>query len=170
MPLADYQCDCGFWVADHYFPSAVGATASAPRCPACSIPLHWLPNVQAMDAKEPFQRFAVTRQVQTHAGMVQQQEVIDSTHRLRQLEKDSEQRYRNGEGEPLRFRAWSQDHSNRDVGSFGTEGQIGDRAYDSGKAPTKKANIQTRRHGGQAPRRATGPGVARGGVTALKTP
>lgn len=96
---------------------------------------------------------------------MQVEETIDSTHKMRLIEKDSEQRYRDGEGEPLRFRMLSQNRSNKDVGAFGTEGSIGDRHYDSGKAPEKKSNIGIERHGQKKPRIKTARG---GGKTALK--
>ena len=48
-----------------------------------------------------------------------QKVVIDSLHKLRQVEAESERQFRNGEGQPLRFRAYSQDRSNRDVNTFG---------------------------------------------------
>jgi len=106
----------------------------------------------AIDAKEPFQRFTVHRQVPTKAGLVHVEETIDSVHKLRGIERDSEQRYTDGEGEPLRFRAWNQDRSNRDVGSFGTEGTIGGRAYDSGKQPQGSTKVATKRHGTRKPK------------------
>lgn len=100
-----------------------------------------------------FQKFSIYRQVPSKDGtLVQQEEVVDSLHKMRQIEADSEQRYRNGEGEPLRFRAYAQDHSNMDVGSFGTAGSIGDRTYDSGKAPEKTDKIGITRHGQTKPK------------------
>ena len=64
----------------------------------------------------------------------------------------------------MRFRMYSNTHSNRDVGSFGKEGTIGTRAYDTGKTPRKKPNISTIRHGATKPAIA----VARGtGKSAL---
>jgi hypothetical protein len=44
---------------------------------------------------------------------------IDSTSKLRQVERESEQLARNGEGQIVRFRAWEQDHSNMGVNVFG---------------------------------------------------
>jgi hypothetical protein len=104
----------------------------------------------AIDAKEPFQQFNVMRQQVVKGGdVVQVQETIGSVHQMRKIERDSETRFANGEGEPMRFRAWSQGRSNKDVTSFGTEGSIGGRSYDSGKAPTKK--FTTTRHGQTKP-------------------
>ena len=78
---------------------------------------------------------------------------IDSLHTLRRVERESEQRYRNGEGEPLRFRMWNQDRTNKDVGSFGTAGRIGDQVYDSGSPPpAKPKKVDIRRHGQKKPK------------------
>lgn len=130
----------------------------------------------AMDAGSgpAFKAFTIAREVldlNPKTGVVerhQRMETIDSVHTLRRIEADSEQRYRNGEGEPLRFRMWNQGDSNRDVGSFGTAGTIGTQTYTSGEQPGKNPRIGVQRHGQEKPRIATGPGVARGGVTALK--
>lgn len=86
-------------------------------------------------------------------------EVIDSLHKLRQVERESEQRYRNGEGEPVRFRLWNQDDSNRDVNSFGTAGQIGEQVYSSGEPLTKSGKVGIKRHGQEEPSVELGPGM-----------
>ena len=44
---------------------------------------------------------------------------IDSLQKLRQVERESEQLARNGEGQHITFRAFSQDGSNRDVNTHG---------------------------------------------------
>lgn len=168
MPLADYRCpDCTQVAHDIPFRMIVGAIASAPDCPDCGAPMEWIPQA-AFDMKTDgeggrgFQKFEVSRLVPTKDGQVQVTEQIDSLHRLRQIEKDSEQRFRNGEGEPLRFRGYAQNRSNMDVGSFGTEGTIGGRAYDSGKAPSKRKQMPVTRHGTTKPtvRVARGGGVS----------
>lgn len=46
---------------------------------------------------------------------------IDSLHKLRKLERESEQQARNGEGQPLRFRAYSQNRSNMQDNTFGPD-------------------------------------------------
>jgi hypothetical protein len=105
-----------------------------------------------------FQKFTVHR---LGPDGQQHEETIDSLHTLRAIEKDSEQRYRDGEGEPLRFRGYAQDASNMDVSAFGSAGTIGDRTYDSGSAPQKKMpvtrhgatkpKVKVARHGGASP-------------------
>lgn len=164
MPLHNYRCPaCGATV-EEYRSIQEGGNARLPECGECTadgfdmVYMQWCVPVVAMDAKEPGQRFTVMRDVydrNPESGQVerfQRAEVIDSTHTMRRIEQDSEQRFRNGEGEPLRFRALSQDRSNLDQGCFGTSGQIGAQAYDSGKAPQKKDNIAVTRHGTTKPK------------------
>lgn len=186
LPLADYVCDvCGVILADQYFPSTVGAINAAPTCPTCwytlpvigtmsRVQMRWIPAARfdlrsdgsgGRDAS--LQKFTVHRQIPTKHGLVQRAETIDSMHTLRKIERESEQRYANGEGEPLRFRVYNQDHSNMDTNSFGREGAIHGRAYDSGKTPQKKENIATRRHGERKPTVSLGPGMRRA-ATPLK--
>jgi hypothetical protein len=86
-------------------------------------------------------------------------EVIDSLHKLRAVERDSEQRYRNGEGEPLRFRAWAQDRSNKDSNAFGSSGQIGDQTYGEGETLVKGGRVGVKRHGEDEPDVPIGPGM-----------
>lgn len=156
MPLADYRCPlCGHVWRDVYFSCAVGATLSAPECHGHlpeAVLTHWIPQVGAIDAKEPFQRFSVYQD--------NQRVEIDSLHKLRQVERTSEQRYIDGEGEPLRFRAYAQNSSNLDSSSFGDKGTVGGgstgRSYDNGQAPQKKANIGVKRHGQKRPTVARG--------------
>lgn len=176
MPHADYRCpECDCEIHDHPFTMANGARASAPACLECH---DWNGQVVRMEVipaahfdlktdgtpDRGLQKFTVHRQVPTRDGPVQVEEVVDSLHTLRRIERDSEQRYRDGEGEPLRFRGYNQNSSNRDVNSFGTQGQIGDRAYDSGQAPRKQPNIGVARHGQRKP---TTPLARVGGVSPL---
>jgi len=115
----------------------------------------------AMDASSGpgFKAFTINRDGQ--------RVVVDSLSKLRSIERDSEQRYRNGEGEPLRFRMWNQTRSNKDVGSFGTEGQIGTRTYGSGEPLVKGGRVSIKRHGQDAPDVITGPGVSSDGSSPL---
>ena len=171
MPLADYECPaCGAIVRDRYFTSAEGAISAAPFCLAddCagSQRMSWIPQA-AFDLKtdgegqKGFQKFTVHRQ--GPQGSIREE--IDSLHKLRKVEADSEQRYRNGEGEPMRFRGYSQNRSNIQVGSFGSAGQIGERAYDSGQPLRKSGKVGVKRHGTEEPRVPVARG---GGYTALK--
>ena len=44
---------------------------------------------------------------------------IDSLHKLRQVEQESEQLARNGEGQQITIRGFAQEHSNMGVNTFG---------------------------------------------------
>jgi hypothetical protein len=170
MPQNHYRCpNCGTLDLITYRVQDVGGPTWPPRCvtPECfdvRMELAPQPGDYAFDLKtdgdggKGFQKFTVHRQLPTKDGLKQVEETVDSVHALRRIERDSEQRYRDGEGEPQRFRAYAQGHSNMDVGSFGTAGTIGGRSYDSGQTPKKSKKIATRRHGTEKPKVA----VARG--------
>jgi hypothetical protein len=103
----DFWCQvCGQVLLDVNVPIEIGATAGAPE--HCGRRTAWIPQVGRMDAYEPFQEFE-TRDGQNNPVLV------DSLKKLRDVERDSEQRYRDGEGQPLVWRRYSNDHSNRDV-------------------------------------------------------
>lgn len=169
MPQQHYLCrTCGQLYLMTYQLADVGAIGWPPRCPGCCVPMVLAPQEMHTDLKtdgeggKGFQKFTVHR---LGPDGQQHEETIDSLHKLRAIEKDSEQRYRDGEGEPLRFRGYAQDASNLDQNSFGDAGTIGARTYNSGGTATKKSNIDVTRHGTQKPNVK----VARhGGVSPLK--
>jgi hypothetical protein len=106
MALHDFWCQvCGQVLVDVNIPIALGAMRGAPL--HCEKPMSWIPQVGFIDAKEPFQRF-VTRDGQNR------EVVVDSLSKLRKIERESEDQYRNGEGQPLVWRSYSNDRSNRD--------------------------------------------------------
>ena len=78
-----------------------------PTCPTCVTPLEWVPQIGRMDALEPFQEFT------TYVG--EKPVVVDSLRKLRQIERDTEQMARNGEGQQMIWRDYSQDRSNSDA-------------------------------------------------------
>jgi hypothetical protein len=128
MPWADYTCEgCPGIVRNHRFDAALGAIASAPICPVCEIVMTYVPAIGRMSAGNgpSFKAFEVAREVvdvNPATGKVERhhrRETIDSIAKLRAVERDSDRRAANGEGEPMRFRVFSQDHSNMDRGSFG---------------------------------------------------
>ena len=169
MPLHFYLCALCDLRREEYRSVQEGGTNVLPFCPVCGEVMAWEVPVVAMDAKEPGQRRSViTREIMTRQGPRQITEEVNTLHRLRQIERDSEQRYRNGEGEPLRFRAYAQDRSNLDENSFGHAGVIGERAYSDGQAPTKRSNIGVRRHGEDRPEAPSGPGVSSAGASPLR--
>lgn len=64
--------------------------------------------------------------------------VIDSITKLRRVEQETMRSYKNGEGAPLVFRAFTQDRSNSDQNVFGRrEPEV-----------RKRPNIQLRKHRG----------------------
>lgn len=94
-------------VYDHHF-----------HCPDCGSLLVWIPQIARMDAYEPFQKFEVTV---AKPGGGTEVVCIDSLHKLRSVERESEVRARNGEGQPLIWRDYAQDQSNKDVHTLGTD-------------------------------------------------
>lgn len=169
MARADYRCPgCGT-IIEHAFDMTVGAIQSAPYHQSCECYFEWIPFAR-FDLKSDgegdkggFQKFTVHRQVPTAEGLVQVEETIDSLHKLRQIEKDSEQRYRDGEGEPLRFRAYSNEPTNKDVGLFGAFTPEDSVLKKSGRVSVKAITPAD----GSEPDVVTGPGVVGSGVTAL---
>lgn len=155
MPLHDYR-HCGVLLEDQYRSVREGARSRLPACPLCGEPMAWIPQAGFDlkgdgDGDKGFQKFGVWRQVMTKDGPVQIRETVDSLHKMRAIEKDSEQRFRNGEGEPLRFRGLSQNRSNMDTGLFGAAGQIGEQAYNSGVPLQKSGKVSITRHGSEKP-------------------
>ena len=108
MPLHDFGCpDCGRRAKDIYAPISVGAAGTVVPCPGCGNRMDWIPQVGAMDAKEPsFQSTVTINGKATTVG---------SLHQMRQIERETEQQARNGEGQRLVWRDYSQNSSNKDV-------------------------------------------------------
>lgn len=162
MPRAHFECPvCKELFLIEYRAVDVGGPNWPPECLNCTEDWPLVVAPQPGDYKIDLRtdgmgdgtshKFSVTRQVPTRDGLRQVTEEVSSLAQIRKIEKESESRYANGEGEPLRFRAFSHDQSNRDRSSFGAEGSIGGRAYDSGRAPAAKKNITVRRHGTTEP-------------------
>lgn len=127
MSLHDFRCSrCGRLSLDIAIPIAIGATAGAPLCQICHIPTEWIPAVGRMDAASgpSFKAFdaydGANRPVH-----------VDSVHKLRQIERESEQLARNGEGQQINWRMWSNDKSNRLDNTLGkyVAGERPDPAY-----------------------------------------
>lgn len=152
MAYHDFVCPaCGAPFTDVNVPIETGAQAGAPTCGDCQVQTVWIPKIGRMDALEPFQEFS------TFDGQ-NRPVLIDSLHKLRQVERESEQQARNGEGQPLVWRQYSQDRSNRDVHTLGSYG---------GEAPSPEAKRkfgQTLRKVAGEPEVPLGPGVTEGSV------
>ncbi len=123
----DYKCPgCGVILRDHKVSIQVGAKAGAPDCPRgceqshATLPVSlgpmrmaWIPQVQWMDALEPFQEFYTT---DTYGKRV----LVESTRKLRQIEDESRRECASNDGtaQLLNWRDKSQDQSNADVCSI----------------------------------------------------
>lgn len=150
MPLHDYHC-CGTVKIDVYRSIQIGAQADPPLCEHCGRPMSWIPDIGTMDAFEPGQEF-VTYDGQNNPVKV------ESFAQMHKLEQESEQQYRNGEGQPIRFRMLHNHRTNRDVNTFGP-------------TPEEKPSAEALRK--YAPTRASedvsyGPGVSDANTSALK--
>jgi hypothetical protein len=156
VALHDFLCpDCGRVFTDVHVPIAVGGPAGAPRCDACGGQTDWIPAVGRMDAKEPFQKFTA------YDGRNRPVE-IDSLRKLRQVERESEQLARNGEGQQIVFRMYAQDGSNSHVNTLG----------DQSGASQKPTEAAIRKFGSvlrsqEAPEVGFGPGVDESNASAL---
>ena len=161
MPLHDYRCPVdGTILRDQWRTAKEGAEADLPLCQLCLTSgstqyMRPVPAVGAMDAKEPFQRFT------TYDGQ-NRPVVIDSLKKLREVEKQSEQQFRDGTGQPVVFRAYSNEPSNMDQSAL-------HKNFDGGEQPTEESK---RRFG--SPIRTTGedagefgPGVTESNASAL---
>lgn len=110
--MQDFVCPaCHAYYADVMIVRGTRASAAGMHCHACGARLDWVPRIGRMDALEPFQKFAIVDTVRGREVVTE----VDSLHRLRAIERDAEQRARNGEGRPLVWRDYAQDRSNRDV-------------------------------------------------------
>lgn len=159
MALHDYHCPvCGQLAFDVYRSCAEGAQARPPL--HCGQPMAWIPFTRAMDIGGV--KTAGFRGFTTTDGRGQPVHV-DSLHKLRQVEKAAEQAYRDGEGQPMVWRRWAQDSSNRDQPTLS-------KSYYGGEAPTKAAAHRfgsTAQRSVEAPEAGFGPGVSESNASAL---
>ena len=127
-----------------------------PEC--CDHPMSFRPPQVVMDAYEPFQEFEteVLQPDGSHAPVL-----VDSLSKMRQIERTSEQRERDGEGQAMIWRDFSQDPSNRDVHTIAED-------------PTPVLTRAEKRRFGRPlrssvePEVTLGPGVTDANVSALK--
>lgn len=150
LPLHDYSCaQCGAVLLDQYRSVQVGAQATPPIC--CEQPMVWHPAVGRVDLFQPFSCFdGRNRPV-----------VIDSLHKLRQVERESEKLEADGLGASMHWRMWSQDASNRLVNTHGP---------DPSEAPSEagKRRFSPFKHGATEPDRTLGPGVTESTTSPLE--
>jgi len=136
VALHDFWCrKCGQLLVDVNVPIEVGATAGAPE--HCGERMAWLPQVGRMDAAcgPGFTAF------ETYDGR-NQPVLVDSLKKLRDIERDSEQRARDGEGQPIVWRRYSQDNSNRDVNTLAPRGWTGGAQPDPAWVRTHGAELR----------------------------
>lgn len=127
---------CGYVLRDFDVPVTIGATAGAPPCPyACragtpqALPVRMIPipGIGRMDVGAvkgaAFQKFDI------YDGL-NRKVTIDSVHKLRTVERESEKMAADGIGQPIVFRAWAQERTNRDVHTLGK--------LDAGERPDPK--------------------------------
>ncbi len=160
MALHDFWCTvCGQLLPDVVIPAAIGARAGGPQ--HCGQPMAWIPAATiAMDIGAV--KTAAFRGFTTTDGRGQRV-VVDSLHKLRQVEREAETAYRNGEGQPMVFRRWAQDGSNRDAPTLS-------KSYDGGTYPSPEAKHRfgaALRRSTEAPDTAFGPGVSDATASAL---
>jgi hypothetical protein len=159
MPLHDYWCtECGQVLVDIYRSAHDGARKDPPV--HCGKPTSWIPQTRAMDIggvkTAGFHGFETT---DGRGNPV----LVDSLHKLRQVEKDAEQAFRNGEGQPMVWRRYAQDVSNHDQPTLS-------KSYYGGDAPDPAAKHRfgsTLQKSTEAPDHGFGPGVDESNASAL---
>ena len=167
MAYHDYFCSrCGQVLVNINVPIAIGQKAGAPL--HCGQPAEPIPGIGRMD-------IGAVKGASFHAFTTTdgrgQPVTIDSFHKLRQVEREAEQAFRNGEGQPMNWRRASQTQSNWDQPTLSP-------AY-GGEAPTPEAKHRfgsTLQKSGSTAEgeltnpdldRAFGPGVHEGNASAL---
>ena len=114
MRRFDFLCQtCGHVEENVVLMGDQSPRTDGPRCH--DRPMDWLPQINlsliADSARQPVE----VLQPDGSSKTVEVSSLAD----IRRLERESEQAYRNGEGQPLRWRAYSQNASNQDINSFG---------------------------------------------------
>ena len=133
MALHDFACpDCGTLLRDVHVPVTIGASHASIACPCCELDLDrlvWMapciavPRLSLFSDSDPrggshdFTKF--TTEVEDPSSPTgYRQATIGSLADIRRLERESEQRERNGEGRKYVWRDYAQDRSNTDQHSF----------------------------------------------------
>ena len=160
MPLHDFYCGrCNAVRVDVYAP--VTRRSDDPAfCPECGQSMVWIPAAPALHYGDV--KGAAFRSFDTTDGRGEPVHV-DSLRKLRQVERESEVHARNGEGQPMVFRRWAQDPSNRDQPTLSKD-------YRGGEQPTPAAAHrfgQTLQKSAEAPDHEYGPAVSDANTSAL---
>lgn len=115
----------------------------------------WVPQVGSMDAREPFQQSTVY--VRQPDG-TEKPTVIHSLSQMRQIERESEQRAKDGEGQQMVWRDYSQDRNHADTHAF---------AKDPAAMPQKSSRVKVSAVPESAVQDSYGPGVSDANTSAL---
>lgn len=161
MPLHDFYCPaCNHVRCNLYVPVQIGATAGAPACETCGAKMVWIPAAPAVHYGDV--KGAAFRSFDTTDGRGNPVH-IDSLRKLRQVEKESEQMARDGVGQPMVWRRYAQDGSNKDQPTLS-------KSYNGGEQPTPEAKHrfgETLRKSAVEPEHGFGPGVSESNASAL---
>ena len=115
MALHDFVClTCGTEQRDVYVSIAIGARAADIRC-ACGARCEWVPFPTAVNAYDVRGFDTTVRQPDGTEKLVH----VGSLADIRRIERETEIAARNGEGQAMRWRDYSQDASNGHVNTFG---------------------------------------------------
>lgn len=132
--------------------------------------MSWVPQVSRMDAGSGPSFTAFDQEILQPDG-THKRVHISSLHQLRQVETDSMTRARNGEGQPLCWRDYSQNRSNQQVHTLmpttPAEQAQQDLARDRAALPRHRGSFSITKHGADAPDRSLGPGVTDATTSAL---
>lgn len=159
MALHDFRCTrCHAIVRDVNVPITIGARAAHVPCPRCKARMENIPAVARMDAANGpgFTAFDTFngRNEKVH---------VSSLKQLREIERQSEIDHRNGEGQPLVFRAFSNEPSKMDASAL-------HKSWEGGEQPTPEAKHRfgaTLQKAAEAPEVGFGPGVSESNASAL---
>lgn len=139
MALHDFIClACATVQQDYDVPVAIGARAGAPACPRCEFPtpMEPIPAVGRMSLFSEFEKF--TTSIEDPASPTGYRDVPLSTLAdIRRIERESEQRERNGEGQRMVWRDYSQDRSNTDVHTLGKDPSLKPPKQYSNRTPVR---------------------------------
>lgn len=167
MALHDFFCArCGQVLTDINVPIAIGQRAGAPD--HCGQQTQPIPGIGRMDIGAvkgvAFQAFETT---DGRGNPV----LVDSFHKMRQVERESEQAFRNGEGQPMNWRRASQCKSNWDQPtlspSYGGEAPTPEAKHRFGSTLQKSGSSAEGELTNPDLDRSFGPGVHEGNASAL---
>jgi hypothetical protein len=159
MSLHDFRCPlCDRIARDINVPIAVGALHAEIPCPACHTAMEWIPGIGLMDAANgpSFVGF------DTMDGRNQPVH-IDSLQKLRTVERESESMAKNGDGQQMVWRRFSNDASN--VHQHTLKETPAGTPTEAAKRKFGRSTMKT--HGETAPNTDYGPGVSDANTSAL---